>query len=135
MRVVAEKPPIYDEADRIFAIAGRPVIFAWGTIIYNPHGADVTPELLAHEVVHGERQGRTEELIHAWWRSYFDDTQFRFNEEVLAHRAEYKRRKERCKDRNALTRYLVGISMRLSSPLYGSLVSQPQAMKLILNRS
>ncbi len=58
MRVVHDYPPLMDEIDAKFHVRGKPVIYAWGTTIYNPSNIDVPPQLIAHEAVHGQRQGR-----------------------------------------------------------------------------
>lgn len=79
---------MWAEIDAKFHIADEPVIFAWGDTIFNPSVIAVTPSLLSHEAVHGRRQGQD---VEGWWHRYIDDDQFRFDEEVLAHRAEYWR--------------------------------------------
>lgn len=56
MKILIEKPPIWDEAVKIFDIKGKPVVFAWGDILYNPTDAIVPPELWAHEMTHGVQQ-------------------------------------------------------------------------------
>lgn len=56
MRIVKAYPPLIDEIDAAFKVRGRSILFAWGDIIFNPAGAAVPPELVAHERVHGDRQ-------------------------------------------------------------------------------
>lgn len=125
MRIVKDYPPIFDEIDRAFNLNGRRVIFAWGDTIFNPYDIDVPPCLLAHEAVHGARQGAD---ILGWWRRYMDEPAFRFAEEVPAHIAEYQSLVSGAGgNRDARRRYLTHVAQRLASPLYGSLISVDKA--------
>jgi hypothetical protein len=131
MRVVAARPPLFAEIDAAFHIEGKGVTFAFGDVIYNPHGANVTPELMAHEKVHGARQGGD---VEGWWRRYIADPQFRFDEELPAHIAEYRAfcaNNTAGQARNARRMALHHIAARLASPLYGRLVSYDEARRLI----
>ena len=56
MRVVFGRPPMFDEINAKFHIAGKPVIFSWGDLIYNPARVTTPPHLMVHEAMHGERQ-------------------------------------------------------------------------------
>jgi hypothetical protein len=60
------------------------VIYAFGGFIYNPTHMTIPPELMAHETVHGQRQG---DNPLGWWEQYLGDMNFRIVEELLAHRA------------------------------------------------
>lgn len=120
---------MFDEIDAKFDLKSqRGVIFAWGDRIYNPDKIEVTPALMAHERVHGERQGTDPEW---WWRRYLDQPAFRLDEEMPAHQAEYREFCATHKDRNARARYLFGCGQRLASPLYGGLISAPDAARAI----
>lgn len=123
--IVYDYPPIYDELVKAFPIRGKSIIFSWGDRLYVPNGETVTPELLAHEAAHGERQLGD---IEGWWRRYIDDAGFRLQEELVAHRAEYAyllRHGNRRDRRIALKR----TAKRLAAPIYryGSLCSDNQA--------
>lgn len=130
--LVIDYPPLFDEISAAFPVKGRTVIYSWGNRIYNPSKIIVTPELLAHERVHGMRQGENEQSIIDWWKRYIDDEQFRLSEELPAHQAEYQwlvdnaNRKHR---RGALS----SVATKLSSPLYGGMLSHKQAKEFILN--
>jgi hypothetical protein len=132
VKVVFARPPMFAEIDKVFAVAGKPVIFAFGDTIYNPEGITVTPALMAHETVHGERQGLDPEH---WWRRYLGEPAFRLAEEIPAHRAEHIAYCRAHKDRNAQARYLFGCSSRLASPLYGGLISRADAAASIQRRA
>jgi hypothetical protein len=116
MEIRFERPPMWAEIDARFHVAGKPVIFAWGNIIYNPESIIVTPDLLAHEMVHGGRQGET---VQEWWLRYIADEAFRYEEELLAHRVEFEFLAAGEKDRNRLSKLLHRTAARLGSPLYG----------------
>lgn len=127
MRDVFDYPPNIHQIRRVFPLTGRE-IFAWGNIIYNPSASTLTPELLAHEEVHKVQQGND---VEGWWDRYLVDVQFRYRQELEAHRAEFK---EFCKSRPNRVRkrvFLKQLARRLSSPMYGSVVTFEKARKLI----
>lgn len=117
MEIRFERPPLWAEIDAKFHVEGKPVIFSWGTIIYNPQHITIPLELIIHESVHGERQMATG--VNGWWDEYLRDESFRYHEELLAHRAEYQFLATGVKDRNRLNSLLVRTAARLTSPLYG----------------
>ena len=136
MMVVRARPPLWDEIDQAFHIAGRPIIFAWGDTIYDPEGAGVSPALHMHEGVHGARQ--TAAGVEIWWRTYIADPEFRLAEEIPAHQAEFRwwcespLGNQQVKGfRSAKDRQLLEIARRLSSPLYGGVISFDAARKLL----
>jgi hypothetical protein len=107
-------PPNFERILAAFPNADKPgVIFAHGDI-YNPSGNVIPPALMAHEEVHLNRQrnaGPTQ-----WWDRYLTDSEFRYNEELLAHVAEFKA--QRGNDRNQGARLLLATALRLVAPLY-----------------
>ena len=129
--IVVGVPPLFDLIDAAFHVKGKPVIFAWGGIIYNPSGNPVSNELGCHELVHCRQQAGNPE---AWWRRYIEDPKFRLDQEIPAHQVEYG---EFCLHnpighvRNKRRAYLNDAAKRLSSPLYGSLVTYERARALI----
>lgn len=132
MKVFIAYPPMFEQIAEVFPMARKPgVIFSWGDRLYNPSGRDIQPQLMAHESVHSQRQGATDQSIREWWTCYLGDPAFRLEEELLAHRAEFRALKSWTKDRNALARSLHEIAARLSSPLYGALLSYPQARRFV----
>lgn len=131
--IVDALPPNFDAILAAFPEASRPnLIFSYGDRIYYRGDAALPPELLAHEKVHCARQ--LDIGIGAWWERYIAETAFRLDEELLAHRAEYEAARARRGDRNAQARMLHVIAQRLSSPLYGGLLSYPEARRLIAGR-
>jgi hypothetical protein len=102
--------------------SGHGVLFAFGDTIYNPSGAVIPPPLLAHEEVHGRRQTRNAgEIFRAtqverWWEQYLKDPEFRYDEELYAHVAEFKAQMPY--DRNLRAKLLMSTAQRLIAPLY-----------------
>ncbi len=128
MKIKIENPPNINEIRKVFGGAvGKEVIFAWGDTIYNPSGMDIPPELMAHEKVHGDRQ-RGDVL--GWWRRYLMEPDFRFVEELIAHKVEYQYLLE-CGNRQQRRRALKTIAKRLSGPLYNRACTFKQAVKFI----
>jgi hypothetical protein len=129
--IVTDYPPIYDDIAIAFNLhPNDSVIFSWGERIYNPTGGTIDPELIAHEAVHGMRQGSNDDDIRSWWAYYMQDWQFRLAEEVMAHRAEYQwlmangNRRQR---RSALKH----TSNRLAAPLYGRMITTSAAKDIL----
>lgn len=128
MKIVVDRPPMFDEINKAFNIINTKVIFAWGDIIYNPSNFDIPPELIAHEEVHGKRQG---DDIEGWWQNYLQSPSFRLEEEIPAHQAEYQ---WMCKNGNRGHRRkaLKFVASRLAAPLYGRMTTPSNAKRLIL---
>lgn len=133
MQIVIAQPPLIDKIRAVFPVDKfEGVIYSWGDRIYNPSGVHISKELMSHEKIHGERQGVEEFGILAWWSRYLADPDFRLREELPAHKAEYL---EFCKthsDRNKRAVFLRYTAERLSSPLYGGLLSIKQATHEIM---
>lgn len=134
MRVVQDLPPLFDEIDAVFHVRGRPILFAWGDKIFNPGAVHVPPELLAHEAVHGERQGSD---VEGWWRRYLSDPAFRLDEELPAHAAEFRSLCEQHRprwqsERNMRRTYAAHVARKLAAPLYGNLITVSAAKQLLL---
>ena len=128
MKIIHDYPPMIDEIDAAFNIRGQTIIFAWGDTIYSPTGWNPPPELHAHEEVHGQRQG---DDIEGWWKKYIADPEFRLEEEIIAHRAEYQHFAKR-NDRPARRRALRRIAKRLCSSLYGKVITFKKARERLL---
>lgn len=135
MNVIVGRPPNFDAIVRVFPLAAKnSVLFTWGYAIYSPGGDYVSPELLEHERVHAARQALT--TPEAWWDKYLVDPEFRLNEEVPAHKAEYQEWCKTHRDRNSRAKHLAHVAMKLASPLYVGLgavrlITPAQARELI----
>lgn len=129
MQIVVARPPNYDEIVAKFPFAANGgVIFTYGRTIYNPSAVAISGALKSHEAVHADRQG---EDVDGWWRRYLADPVFRLEEELLAHRAEYRSTKTFILDPNARARELQRIAERLGGPLYNQAISVALARRLI----
>jgi len=129
VNVADDYPPNIKQIAAVFPeCRRRGVIFTYGDTIYAPHGVKVPAALVAHEKAHSERQAEIGAEV--WWIRYLADTAFRFEEELLAHRAEYQWYVRRRPHKRALM--LKHIAARLSSPLYGCIVPYQQAVDMIL---
>lgn len=129
MRIVYERPPCFDAVNAKFRVAGQPVIFSWGDVIYNPRRVPIPPALMAHEEVHGRRQLAWG--VEQWWEDYISSAAFRLDEEVRAHRVEYRTLISLCDNRQARRRYLKQTAKRLAAPLYGRMISVAKAQKIL----
>lgn len=132
-QIVRHRPPNFEKVAAVFPLAHKDtVIFAYGDTIYNPSGQELLPSLMAHELVHCNRQIAMG--VEKWWDKYLIDGDFRYQEELLAHIAEYKNVSNDIQiNRNQRRSMLKQIVKRLSGPLYGRAVSTSQAKKDIKN--
>jgi hypothetical protein len=129
MKVIIGRPPLWDEIDAAFHVAGKPVFFAWGDCIYNPEGLAIPPALKAHERVHMEQQRAI--LPTEWWRRYIADAQFRLDQEIPAHRAEFTEFCRHHSNKNRRAEALEFAARRLSGNLYGCIIPYAQAWEVI----
>lgn len=111
--------------------ARRPgVVFTYGDKIFVPSGKQLTHSLKVHEAVHSIRQ---QELgVDFWWDRYLTDWRFRYNEELVAHQAEYRDLLRGYPNRNQRRMALKMVAQRLASPLYGGTGGWKQAADDIL---
>lgn len=136
MKISFSKPPIYKEACELFGIKdGDPVIFTFGSIIFNPSNVNLTPDLMAHEAVHGRQQQMDPDVANVWWKRYLADPAFRIEQEVEAYATQYAVLCGKIKDRNTRARILFQLASHLSGTIYGSAISHSEAMKKIRIRS
>lgn len=131
--IVVSQPPNYEKLLVEFPfIADQPyMLYSWGDKLYNPSGKEIPPEKIVHEMVHGAQQ--KEVGVEWWWDTYIADKAFRMQEEIPAYQADYKSFCRHHKDRNHRNDYLQFIAVQLSGPLYGSLCTREEAVRLIKN--
>jgi hypothetical protein len=131
LKIIHTRPPNFDAIAAALPMAAKPsVIFTYGDSIFCPGGGPISPWIMAHERVHSVQQG--DDPI-AWWNRYIADVEFRFAEELEAHRAEWRAWLS-LGNRNRAERrgYMVIVGMRLAGPLYGRMVRFAKARELIL---
>lgn len=131
LKIIHQPPPNYAEIVAVFPQAkARGVMFCYGRSIFVPDGGSVSDALQAHETVHADRQGSDPA---GWWARYLVDPQFRFDEELPAHIAEY-----RWFDGKPLAerRFMLRqIAQRLAGALYGRMVTVHRAKQLITGKA
>lgn len=128
MKIIKERPPNFEAIHAIFPNAAKfGVLFAYGDAIYNPDDVTIPLQTIAHECTHRLQQDGTPEL---WWQRYLLSPQFRFVQELDAHRIEYR---VFCTVNNRAERhrYLRYCAEKLSGPLYNHMVSRRVAQQLI----
>ncbi len=126
MIVVAE-PPNIEAIDAVFGTRGKHgILYAHGGRIYNPSGVAVPGFILTHELTHLWRQGENSD---GWWQKYLEDVEFRYDEELQAHKAELHARLQATRDRNLRAKIFMETAARLSNPLYKSGRALAQALK------
>lgn len=118
LEIVNERPPVWDQAHRVFEIDDSRTVYTYGDKLYNPAGCYLDPEIIAHEEVHYVQQGKTEGGPKAWWDKYLVDAEFRFIQEAEAYGKQYQFYCQRNGDRNKRARYLFLLSEILASPMY-----------------
>ena len=132
MNIVRGTPPNFKEIVAVFPFAKREgVIFTYGDTVYVNGVPELPPQLKAHENTHIEQQTRPGNGgPAAWWARYLEDATFRLDQELRAHRAEFRTLKTL--NRNQAYRSLDFIAGRLASPLYGSMITLQEAKRAIL---
>lgn len=134
MEIVQEFPPNIEAIKKVFPLKGGE-IFAWGDTIYSPSSSDLPIWLVKHEECHRAQQcifgGSNIPDPEGWWAKYLKDPQWRFEQELEAHRVEYWWFCNRELDRNKRRVFLKGLAKRLSSPMYGKVVTFAKAKRMI----
>lgn len=135
LKIVDARPPNFDEILRVLPSAMQPgVLFTYGTTLYAPGLPHIEPWLMAHEEVHSARHAAACD-VEAWWRRYLVDKTFRFEEELPAHREEWRVIRELVPSRAERRFHLKFVAQRLAGPLYGNIVTLDKARRLIVNAS
>lgn len=131
VEVKEELPPVWDKASKIFRLSGREV-FAYHPYIYNPSGEKLSSPLIVHEKVHLRQQ---KEHPKEWWECYLASDEFRLEQELEAHIAEYDEYCRVVPNRDKQKNYLTQVSRRLALPMYGNMITYTQAKKRIRHGS
>lgn len=134
MKQSNERPPNYDLiVAAIPSVVNYPqAFFCYGDTIYNPSGAFITREKIAHELVHSIEQLAVG--VDWWWEMYLKDKSFRFAEEVAAYQKEYEEYCKHYSDRNSRNKYLNWIANDLAAEPYGARVTVFEAVRIIKNK-
>ena len=106
-KISQKPPPIYKLAQEKFGVDfNKGVVFTYGDTIHVANGR-LSPDLLVHELTHVEQQQNFPGGKEAWWELYLKDEKFRFNQEIKAYQAQYKKVCMDTKDKNKRYRDLL----------------------------
>lgn len=130
IEIKREYPPNISEIRKVFprALEGD-IVFAHYPYIYAPTSS-VPPIIYEHESVHIDRQ--VEVGVDLWWNLYLTDDRFRYEEELLAHRAEYLYSIQKITSSKKRLVMAKITAKRLISPLYRYDVTYEKALRDIL---
>lgn len=132
-KIAATCPPNFEEIKKMFPLCERPgVLFCYGDTIYNPHDVEVRRSIVAHECTHMLQQRNIKGGVEEWWKLYLDSREFRFQQELDAHRIEYRDFLAQGANRHQRRAEFKIVAQKLASPLYGNLVTVSTAEKYIL---
>lgn len=131
MKLQQGLPPNIDLIDMVFHTKDNPyVVYTYGDTLYGlgvtEHNVDM--HLWVHESIHERQQGNDPE---SWWNRYLNDKSFRLSQEVEAYTAQILSYNRYHKDRNNQAVFLLKIAGDLASEIYGSMVSQREAVVLL----
>lgn len=134
MKIIHARPPNFDAIAAALPMAhAKTVIFTYGDTLFVPGGGAISPWIMTHEHIHSVQQGA--DPI-AWWDRYIADVEFRFAQELEAHRAEWRAWLAAAPRNRAERRgYMVVVGSRLAGPLYGRMVRFAKARELILEEA
>jgi len=90
LKISDEKPPIWDEAHKLFTLDDSQTVYTYGDTIYNPGGIGIDIMLLEHEKAHFCEQEAHAGGPAGWWKQYFADDQFRWDQEFEAFWYQYR---------------------------------------------
>lgn len=127
MMISKEKPPNWDKLVELYKVEWGPTVVTWSP---NVHCAwELTGDTLAHENVHIGQQDRIG--VEEWWRRFYEDPAFRYEQELEAYRVQYQYLREHVKDRNKLNLEALRLASYLSGEMYDNIVTKEEALKAI----
>ena len=132
MKIKTEYPPIYEKILEAGMKPNKTVLITYGDTIYNPSGEHISDDLMVHEETHGDQQGSSPEV---WWNEYFKTPKFRIDQEAEAYANQFLYFRYTTHDRNVRARFLVLLASFLSSAMYGSVITIPEATTLIKQKA
>ena len=132
MKILNQLPPNYELITISDLKPTKDTTYCFGSVIYNPSGKKLTPDIEHHENLHSKQQGDNPDL---WWNLYLSDKQFRMNQEIAAYGEQYAFAKEHGVKGKLLEWALDNMAKALSGEEYGSLISYGEARSKIRNYS
>jgi hypothetical protein len=131
VKVSTAKPPVWDSVCKTFNVNPTTAIFTYGDTIYNPNNCKLNKHLIEHERVHMKQQNYNDKDAALWWGRFLREPEFRIDQEARAYAHQYDVICEIVKDRNMRARVRMDLSRFFSGPLYGSIITQVDAINLI----
>lgn len=109
------------------------VYLAFWRYIFMPTGVTVCPvSMIVHESVHLEQQGNSLFGALKWWTKYIISKRFRLSQEIEAYRVQVKWFHDtQTASYKQKFLYQRDVARILASPMYGSLISEEDAFKLL----
>ena len=128
MQIVNTPPEgIYKRAQEKWGVDFDKVVFTVGDTLHTKHPPN--KDLIAHEEMHSKQKAAYS--LQEWLDRNFEDDKFRYDQELQAYRAQDRWIKENIKDRNKQAPFLSFYAKSLSGSIYGNLVSEKEAHRLI----
>lgn len=124
-------PPNYEEICQNFDVRNnKNVVFTFGDTLYHPYisKGNLHKDLFIHEQTHVKQQGN--DPI-GWWKKYFEDVQFRINQETEAYKKQYQFYSATNHNIAQREAFLIQIATILSGKSYGNVISLEEAINLI----
>ena len=136
MITLPKQPPNFEMIAKAFpdVRTRKGVVYTYGGIIFNPDDGPIDEPLALHESMHSlqqEAMGEKEKGPDRWWKKFIADPKFRKEQELEAFAVQYRRYCELQLNRDRRAGYLIRLAENFSSPVYGSIVSKQEAIKLI----
>ena len=128
MKVIHSEPKIFEKIKAVFPVDWESgVIVTYGDNVYCSQ--DISPDLEIHEGIHIEQQSKMDK--DEWWDKYLTDKSFRLSQEIEAYRRQFDWIKKNIKDKNTAFRIMKFHLDNLCSPMYGSIITTGEAIKLL----
>ena len=127
MKYSDQKPPNWDKLVRLFGVDWKNTVVTYGATVHSSRS--LSPDLEVHEAQHVRQQAAMG--VEAWWLRYYEDRDFRLEQELEAYRAQFQFFKKATKDRNLLFRFQDRIARDLASLQYGNCVNYGEAFRMI----
>lgn len=136
MITLPKNPPNFEMISKAFpeVLKRRGVVYTYGGIVFNPDDGPIDECLGLHEACHSlqqEKLGKGAKGPDKWWKKFITDPKFRKEQELEAFAVQYRRYCELNSDRNKRASYLMKLAGNFASPVYGSVVTQQEAVQLI----
>jgi hypothetical protein len=123
-----QKPPVYERCEEMFGVKWKKgIIMTYGNTIHCKYR--LKEPKITHESIHVRQQLETG--VEEWWDRYFEDEQFRLDQEVEAYKAEIKWIRHNVKGMDLKSRMIEKIVDDISSEIYGSIVTKKEALELL----